>query len=987
MKQIITTLLVSIILLYTGESKPKPAHYNNWIFGDNAGITFTTPDGNPKALELIESYRFLEGTSSISDDKGDLLYYLFLASNNGVNGIREIKSSQGTISNGDGILSGDSPSNSGLFIQDFTNTDLYYYISVADATTGNAGMSYNIIDKTKNGGKGEVILKNKNLYKNSTEKMTAVMNEVDNICWVITHEWDNDAFKIIRIDESGLDENIITQKIGLVHNSSGPDRVSGVGRASMSPDGTKLAITVSSDTYGKVQLFDFDPKVGKLSNPRTLSFDSFTYSICFSPNGKVLYVKGIDKIFQYDLSISDIDEMAEKSFTIETKKSSFYETIERGPNGIIYSGRKENTYLDAILNPDIIGLGCNYTEDVVDIGGSFLWALPTVINSYFDEEEKEREYEVDFPEYACFGDEFEIKIKSDYEGSYEARIERTYPNPIVIGTFGSIDSVVSTKILEDYRRTGWSTSYKAYITTENGKFDTLSFSVNGWLCCENSVRNGHFGAIAANGYCAPIKYDTDLDFRNSTTNRCPTEFTSTGQIASSSRAEWHNDSFFRQSKVASFFLIGDPTPNLPQRAWYQSNPTIVGKKYKFTAYVSNVERITRNGNDDGKELIMWLGIKSRNSETKLRQINNLKYEDGWVELSDEFTADYNTTELSIWVYGVCHFKSVFCVSYGFGIDEISLVPIDDSNFDIQNDTTICINDSFQTNNVFTGEIKSVSWTPTTGLSNPNILDPILSPDVNTVYTLTVEDKYGCEFVDSVAIDVDDCLDKCVPCVTYSFEDMEVDLGNGFCINASFFPSCADSTVLRGVSLYFEYDPYLMNFVTASTNSQIISNGEKNILRLYYDASNIKLNEFNNINICFTALLGNNDIAKLTQYEDENTKKELCVIGADSATITYLACSFPIRRVKFTTLTQFDAVYDDNKVKVSISTEETGLFKFVLLDPAGRIIKQDSFSTTKDKYENEEVVYFDANDLSTGVYFVRMQTPVGKIETQKLLIVK
>lgn len=980
MKHLLTPLLVIILLVYIGESKPKRAHYNNWIFGDNAGITFTTSDGSPKALELIDKYRLNEGTSSISDDNGDLLYYLFLESTDGVKGIQKIKSPQGIISNGDSILSGYSPSNSGLFIQDFTNNNLYYFISVADATTGNTGINYSIIDRSKDDGNGEVILKNKNLYENATEKMTAVMNEVDNICWVITHGWGNDYFKIIRIDENGLDENIITQKIGLVHSSE--DRVRGVGRSSMSPDGTKLAITVSSDTSGKVQLFDFDPKVGKLSNPRTLSFDSFTYSICFSPNGKVLYVKGIDKIFQYDLSISDIDEMAEKRYTINTKKSSIYETIERGPNGVIYCGRKDNTYLDAILNPDIIGDGCNYTEDVVDIGGKFFWGLPTVINSY-----SPREYEIESPEYACFGDEFEISIKSDYEAPFEARLDLVYPKPAIIASAQSTDSTVLFTTTIEARQFNWNNFYKVYITTNTGEYDTLSFTVNGWVCCGNVVRNGRFSAKAGNNVCYPVKYNTDLDFRPSQSSSCPSTFTSVGQIASNSTSVWYNPNFNRDSKEMAFFLFGDPTPNTPQRAWYQSSPTRVGAKYKFTSYVTNIEETPRNNDENGKSLHFWLGIKSKGNFTQLKQIDYVEYKDGWVELSDEFIADYNTTELSIWVYGVCPFKSVYCVSYGFGIDEISLVPIDDYNLDIQNDTTICKNDSFQTNNTFTGEIKTVEWTPTIGLSDPNILNPVISPDANTTYTITIEDKYGCEFTDSLKIRIDDCRDKCIPCVTYSFEDMEVELGKGYCINASFVPTCTDSTILNGISLYFEYDPYLMKFVTASASSQIISNGDLNILRLDYEASAIKLDVFNNINICFTALLGSTDKAKLTQYEDEITKEELCVIGADSATITYLACNFPIRRIRLTSLSSFDAVYIDSKVAVSLSTEEKGLFKFVMLDPKGIIIKEESFTTTKDKYENEEVVYFDASDISSGAYFVRMQTPAGKIESLKLLIVK
>ena len=985
MKQIITTLLVVILLVYTGESKPKPAHYNNWIFGVDAGITFTTSDGNPKTLELMDTYKLQEGTSSISDDDGDLLYYLFLESTGLVNVISEIKSPQGTISNGDSILSGYSPSNSGLFIQDFTNKDLYYFISVADAITGNKGINYSIIDKTKNGGEGEVILKNKNLYQNATEKMTAVMNQVDNICWVITHEWGNDAFKIFRIDESGLDENIITQKIGFVHSTIGTDKVSGVGRASMSPNGAKLAITVSSDTSGKVQILDFDPKVGILSNPRTLNFESFTYSVCFSPNGKVLYVKGIDKIFQYDLSISDIDKMVEKRYTIDTKKSSFYETIERGPNGVIYSGRNGNIYLDAILNPDIIGAGCNYTEDVVEIGGTFRWGLPTVINSYFKEEDK-REYEVIAPEYACVGDEFEVTIKLLSGVPFSARIERMFPTDSnIVSTLNSVDAKVSITYKNEVNIRN---IYIAYLTTGSGKYDTLSFDVNGFRCCGNTIGTNFFNSTFKDGKCFPFQYKSDLDFTGTEDGKCPLKFTTSGQIASSRNSKLHNDSFEREAIVSNYFFItGDPTPNLPQRAWYQTIATKVGIRHKFKAYVSNVEKIVRDKGNETKELNMWLGVQIKDQPIVLKRIDDIKYEDGWLELSDEFDATFNEAELSIWVQGNCSSPDGNCTSYGFGIDDITLLPTIDNEINLISDTIICINDSLQFSNSFIGEIASLQWSPITGLSNPNILNPVATPTETTNYTLRIMDKYSCEFTDSLLVTVDSCLTKCIPCVTYSFEDMEVNLGEGYCLNASYFPSCADSTILKGISLYFEYDPNLMGFVSASASSQIIRNGDKNILRLDYEANAIKLNVFNNIHLCFKALLGNTDIAKLTQYEDENTKQELCVISADSATITYLACSFPIRKVKFTSLSQFDAVYNDNNIAVRLSTEETGLFKFVLTNMSGGIVKQDNFITSKVKYENENVLNMDVSDVSSGAYLLKMQTPEGKIQTIKILIVK
>ncbi|RNI29027.1 gliding motility-associated C-terminal domain-containing protein [Rufibacter latericius] len=45
------------------------------------------------------------------------------------------------------------------------------------------------------------------------------------------------------------------------------------------------------------------------------------------------------------------------------------------------------------------------------------------------------------------------------------------------------------------------------------------------------------------------------------------------------------------------------------------------------------------------------------------------------------------------------------------------------------------------------------WTPTTGLSNPNVADPVATPNVTTTYTVTVSSGAGCEAVDDITVTV------------------------------------------------------------------------------------------------------------------------------------------------------------------------------------------------------------------------------------------
>ncbi len=58
------------------------------------------------------------------------------------------------------------------------------------------------------------------------------------------------------------------------------------------------------------------------------------------------------------------------------------------------------------------------------------------------------------------------------------------------------------------------------------------------------------------------------------------------------------------------------------------------------------------------------------------------------------------------------------------------------------DTTICIGQSVQTRILGLSTLSYV-WTPTTGVSNPNIMEPIITPSVTTTYFVTATATTGC----------------------------------------------------------------------------------------------------------------------------------------------------------------------------------------------------------------------------------------------------
>ena len=109
-------------------------------------------------------------------------------------------------------------------------------------------------------------------------------------------------------------------------------------------------------------------------------------------------------------------------------------------------------------------------------------------------------------------------------------------------------------------------------------------------------------------------------------------------------------------------------------------------------------------------------------------------------LSNPFVFPSSTTDyiVVVDVGGVCDGRDTVTVTVGTIAMDAGL------------DSTICFGDSLQLQ--ATGGV-TYSWTPTTGLSDPAIADPIAIPIVTTTYYVDIADATSCSGVDSVVITV------------------------------------------------------------------------------------------------------------------------------------------------------------------------------------------------------------------------------------------
>ena len=388
------------ILIFTSYISFSQGEANNWYFGDSAGISFDT--GTPESISSpsikISTY---EGCSSISDAEGKLLFYS--------DGSNVWNASHALMPNGRNLLGHPSSTQSAMVIPRPKSSTQYYLFTVGawDDQGGTNGFDYYTIDMNADGGKGDIIAGPVNLSGLLsplwTEKVAAVQGAECNTYWVVSYDGTN--LKSYKVDENGVNLTPVVSPA----TANEKDRR---GYLKISPNGKKIAIAhylyygleASGELIpggdSQVLLYDFNDLTGQITNPIEV-FDDVNnkihpYGLEFSRQSTKLYTSALieqtiltDKVYnvvyQYDLENSDIP-----STQFEIRKQIGYRgALQLGPNGKIYatvpqSYRIGTSFLDVINNPDELGLGSDYQEDVVNLGfGRATQGLPPFIASIF----------------------------------------------------------------------------------------------------------------------------------------------------------------------------------------------------------------------------------------------------------------------------------------------------------------------------------------------------------------------------------------------------------------------------------------------------------------------------------------------------------------------------------------------------------------------------------------------------------------------------
>lgn len=353
MKKLFFFLLLAILGLNVAVAQKET---NNWFFGNKAALNFGS--GSPvfsPGSALVSA----AGSSSISDENGNLLFY--------TNGVTVWNKNHQPMPNGTGLQGDVNTTQTVLITYHPGNKDLYYIFTVKSGGSFDGFHTY-VVDMKLDGGRGDID-PSKTLPPFGlpvSEKLTAVKHKNGRDLWVIVHAYPSDAFFVYAIDCTGLLPFPQVTFIGDFISTLGNTK----GYLKASPDGKKL---VAANFEGNFDVFDFDNTSGEITNPQTIPGGSGNscgpYGVEFSPDSKLLYVSesytcnspGTFNIYQYRLD-ADINTTIASKVNLDAGNTNLAGALQLGPDNKIYIAYEGANYLGVINSPNTYGTGCNLAK-------------------------------------------------------------------------------------------------------------------------------------------------------------------------------------------------------------------------------------------------------------------------------------------------------------------------------------------------------------------------------------------------------------------------------------------------------------------------------------------------------------------------------------------------------------------------------------------------------------------------------------------------
>ena len=342
-----------ILFLFPLFCQAQNLQNNQWRFGTTGAVDFNTvpPSFVPGCLISTS-----EGSASVADRlTGALLFY--------TNGVTVWNANNQVMSNGTGLLGGTaallSSTTAAVIVPKPGSISLFYIVTIDEQFNGN-GVRYSVVDMTLNGGLGDIVASQKNifLFQTNSEKLEVVPASDGLSYWLITHDNPGNSFYSFKIDNTGIQTNPVLSQIGGVQGN-------GAGHMKVNKQYNKIAIgllNVGAGSTTQIELFDFNNTTGVLSNAMIWNYTiqvTLIYGVEFSPNGEVLYVSDLQNLVQYDITQSTSLAIENSAYLVSNSNNT---SLQLGIDDKIYVNAGS---LNAINCPNNLGAACGYQTNVI----------------------------------------------------------------------------------------------------------------------------------------------------------------------------------------------------------------------------------------------------------------------------------------------------------------------------------------------------------------------------------------------------------------------------------------------------------------------------------------------------------------------------------------------------------------------------------------------------------------------------------------------
>ncbi|GAA4446883.1 hypothetical protein GCM10023091_40870 [Ravibacter arvi] len=326
-----------------------------WYFGNGTGLDFQGSPPRPIAGEANTR----EGTSVISNSKGELLFYtdgitIYNADDQKMPCLSgDCKDLRGSKESTQSVLIVPQPTCRGCEF-------LYNVFTTSSIRDNEKVLTVSVVDMRQKEGKGAIIEQNTILHANTTERLVSSRNDQDTTYWTISHDFGSNTFRIFHATAAGLVESG-TFSGGISHERETQGEGQMKFSAADSSGQRQLAVVVPGPDRNYVELFGFNDQDGTMSFIRQLDLGKSpptAYGVEFSTDRSKLYVSfmGNDttasKLVQYDLNANDDKLIVSSAMTVDSVQNLIFGSLQAAPDGKIYMAVKDQDYLAVIGEPN-----------------------------------------------------------------------------------------------------------------------------------------------------------------------------------------------------------------------------------------------------------------------------------------------------------------------------------------------------------------------------------------------------------------------------------------------------------------------------------------------------------------------------------------------------------------------------------------------------------------------------------------------------------